>query len=233
MEEFEKQEVRNSYEKQFSILMKEARAHIVKGDEESKKFYELHTHWYLEPEEDGWELLFPLDKQEWPTNFKNSYLQIEDMQWPQYTNYCYLMDILAPPFIPFLLLYFGYAVVEGVLIKTSFFVIQKMVNYQIMPQGMVVDPLAEYHGIKPSFYVGIPVPNKKYVEDWMITRQNPLEMYMIDVQKKKEIEHKEKLRNSYFESYCIQMAYAPGWFSDQLLEFSKEEKLHIPKQGWQ
>lgn len=233
MKEFEKKEVRDSYQEQLHLLMNEAYGHISsEGDKEAKKFYNSSTHWYLDPEENGWELLFTLDKQQWPNNFKNSYLQIEDMRWPQYTNYCYLMDVIAPPFIPYSLLYFGYAVVKGMLFKTSFFVVQKMVNYQIMPQGMVIDPLAEYHGIKPSFYIGSPVPDKKYIEDWMLTRENPLELYMIDVQKENERKHKERIRDSYFESYHLQMAHSPGWFPNELIEFAKKEKLHIPQQGW-
>lgn len=230
MKEFETQEVRDSMFKQLILLLEEAGGHIFNKDEESKRFYSSDGHWYIE--DNIYELMFPLEKERWPENFKNQYLEMEQMAWPQYTNYCYLMDIIAPPFIPYSLLHFGYAVVDGKLIKTTFFVVQTMVDYQISPQGMVIDPLAEYHGIKASFYVGTPLPDKKYIEEWMNTRKSPFEMYMMDVQKENEKKHQEKIRDSYFESYYLQMAYAPEWFPDELIEFAKKEKLHIPHQGW-
>lgn len=231
MKEFEKEEVRNSMYEQLEVLMKEAQDHIYNKDEESKRFYSSNAHWYLA--DNIYELMFPLEKERWPKNFKNQYLQMEDMAWPLYTNYCYFMDIIAPPFIPYSLLHFGYAIVDNQLIRTTFFVVQRMVDYQKRPQAMVIDPLAEHHGIKPSFYTGSPVPDKKYIQDWMLTRENPLELYMIDVQKENERKHKERIRDSYFESYHLQMAYAPEWFPDELVEFAKKEKLYIPRRVWE
>ncbi len=94
------------------------------------------------------------------------------------------MDVIAPPFIPHSLLHFGYAIVDGKLVRSTFFVVQQMVNYQAWPQGMVIDPLAIMNNIQPAFYVGCSVP-KEDIESWMLHRKNPLEMYLERKSKKK------------------------------------------------
>ncbi|HXK35363.1 MAG TPA: hypothetical protein VJ103_02585 [Candidatus Paceibacterota bacterium] len=222
--EYSKKEVRDFMYGQLALLMKAATGHIFAKDEESKKFYNSETHHYIE--KNGWELLFPMDKDQWPTNFQEMGRRYDSqMSWPGFSTYCYLMDVIAPPFIPHISLHFGYAVVEGKLTRSTFFVVQGMVKYQLAPQGMVIDPLADVHGAKPSFYVGCPVLDKKYIEDWMISRKNPLEMY---VKGRNEEEYRGKIRASYMAAYWLQMEHEPQWFPKALIKFAEEEGLHIP-----
>lgn len=222
--EYTQVEVRDFMYGQLKLLMDAASDHIHEKDEESKKYYDSRTHHYLD--KNGWELLFPLEKERWPDNFlEHNYMDIDQKIWPQFTTYSYMMDVIAPPLIPSILLNFGYAVVEGKLIRCTFFVLQTMVDYQVMPQGMVIDPLAEYHGIKPSFYIGCAIYDKKYIENWMIYKKNPLEMF---VNEKNAEEHKERIRNSYMEAYNNQMMYEPEWFPEKLIKFAQEEGLSIP-----
>jgi len=226
IKEYEKEDVRKFMYGQLELLMKAASDHIYAKDEQSKAYYNSETHHYID--KNSWELLFPLEKERWPDKFnEHQYAQIDKMLWPGYTTYCYMMDVIAPPFIPYFLLHFGYAVVEGKLIRSAFFVVQSMVKYQEWPQGMVIDPLAEHHGVKPSFYIGCAIHEKEFIENWMLDRKNPLEMY---VKNKHEEEHKERIRSSYMEAYFMQMSYEPGWFPEGLIEFAKKEGLYVPPQ---
>src|SRR3990172_7883989 len=223
--EYEKKEVRESMYDQLALLMKAATGHISAKDEESKRFYNAQTHHFID--ENCWELLFPMDKDKWPSHFQElGRLYDPQMTWPGFTTYRYVMETICPPFIPHSLLHFGYAVVEGKLIRSTFFVVQSMVKYQAMSQGMVIDPLAENREITPSFYVGCPVLDKKYIEEWMISRKNPLEMY---VDGKNEEEHKERIRKSYMEAYWLQMEHEPLWFPKELIKFAEKEGLIIPE----
>lgn len=207
-------------------LLKDAEVHIFNKDEKSQHFYNLPTHQYITKE--GWELLFPLEKQNWPERFSNMERNYDPelMTWPGFTTYCYTMDVAAPPSIPSVLLHFGYAIVDGKLVRSTFFVVQQMVGYQGWPQGMVIDPLAEIHGIQPAFYVGCNVPMEE-IEHWMFNRRNPLETY-VD-RKNKEL-HQERLHDIYMESYRQQMLHEPEWFPVGLIEFAKKENLYIPPQ---
>ena len=223
--EYEKKEVREFMYGQLALLMKVATGHISDKDEESRRFYNSETHYFIE--KNILELLFPMDKEQWPTKFQEMGRNYDpQMSWPGYATYCYLMDVIAPPCISFILLHFGYAVVEGKLIRSTFFVVQSMVNYQPWPQGMVIDPLADIHGVKPSFYVGCSVPNKKFIENWMISRKNPLEVY---VEEREEKEHKKDIWRSYMETYALQMTHEPQWFPKELIKFAEKEGLYVPE----
>ncbi len=92
---------------------------------------------------------------------------------------------------------------------------------------MVIDPLAHYRGIKADFYTGCYIADKRYIEDWIIHRTNPLEIY---VEEKNRKEHQERIHQSYMESYYTQLSHEPGWFPDQLIDFAKKEGLYIPPQ---
>ena len=156
--DYRQQDVRDGYSKKLEALMDKAWEDRHHKNEESKQLYDSMTHYYIY--DNAYELFFPLEKERWPEKFQEKYLDIQHMSWPGYTSYCYIMDVIAPPFIPYFLLHFGYAVVDNKLIPCTFFVVQKIVDFQNWPQGMVIDPLASYHGVKPSFYIGSPVPDK-------------------------------------------------------------------------
>ncbi|MCC6520470.1 hypothetical protein IT403_00590 [Candidatus Nomurabacteria bacterium] len=225
MKPYEDEKTRDLMYLKFIELMKDARDHIYDNDEESKNFYNSQTHHYIEKQ--AFELCFPLEKEKWPQKFQNMERHYEQfMIWPNYSTYCYIMDVVAPPLIPSSLLHFGYACVDNKLVRATFFVVQQMVKYQEWPQGMVIDPLALMYNIQPEFYVGYSVP-KEDVQNWMIDRKNPLELYL---QKKSEKEHEDFIYRSYMESYMTQMTYEPEWFPSQLIEFAKKENLYIPPQ---
>jgi hypothetical protein len=145
-------------------------------------------------------------------------------EWPNSTSYNYSMDVILPPSIPSSILHFGYAVLDDKLIRSSFYVTQMMVDYQIYPQGVVIDPLAVHNGIAPSYYMGVTL-DKKDINDFLISKKHPLETF---VEKKNKRDHELRIYNSHMEGYFTQMAYEPGWFSDQLMEFAVDQGLHIP-----
>lgn len=225
MKSYENENARSLMWQNLEKLMKEAQDHIWEKDEQSKQYYNSMTHHHIDKE--GWELLFPLEKEKWPKRFLNMERHYDShMTWPGYSTYCYMMDVLAPPLIPHILLHFGYAIVDGKLVRSTFFVVQQMVDYQEWPQGMVIDPLAIMNNIQPTFYVGCSVP-KEDIQNWMIHRKNPLEMYL---ERKSKKEHEERLYDSYMESYRLQILHEPGWFPEQLITFAKKENLYIPPQ---
>lgn len=216
--------VRNNLYAQLNKLMKEGQNHIWDKTPEAKDLYDSPTHFFLKKE--GWEIMFPLKEENWPKSFQGmagNYNQ--EFKWPWFTTYCYITDVIAPPLIPHSLLYFGYAVVEDKLIRCTFFVVQKMVEYQVMPQGMVIDPLANREGKVPSFYIGVPVLDKELILKWVRSRRNPLEVYVEELNAK---ERNERVYNSYMESYYLQMQHEPNWFPADLIKFAKEENLYIP-----
>lgn len=172
---FNEESVRTAAQNEVTDLMKTAYSLILNGNSKGMEFYSQPTHRFLMAH--GWEILIPTPKEEWPEIFEE--LQYNDqMPWPQMTTYCYVMDILNPPSIPWAMLYFGYAVHEGILTRTAFFVHQKIVPYQPMPQGIVIDPLALQKGIEPDYYIGCPVTSKDYIIDFLKKKQNPFEAYV-------------------------------------------------------
>jgi hypothetical protein len=175
MRNFNEASVRNDAQKERSALMSLAYDLINIGSPESKRFYSAPTHRFLMKH--GWEILIPAMEEEVPDVFKE--LRYDDqISWPQMTTYCYVMDVINPPLIPWGMLYFGYAVHENKLIRTTFFNHQKLVHYQDMPQGIVFDPLALQKGIEPDYYIGCPVCSKDYIFDFMKMKQNPIESYV-------------------------------------------------------
>lgn len=209
------------------ILM-ERISKILRGEkeEEKSKYYNLSTHSYIR--RNCWEILLPLDKEEWSKTAAELNLNYEEsMPWPNFSTYCYSMDVVCPPNIPFRCLYFGYAVMEdGSVVKTAFYHWYKMVNYQIMPQGIVMDPLADMKGIKPRYYIGCSV-DREDIEGFIHSRKiNVLERY---VERKSKKEHEERLHDSYMEAYYIQMAYEPHYLPQALQEFAKKEDLPFPE----
>ncbi len=213
--------VRRSMYEELAALMEEGTQAIF--DDEGKHLYNSATHQYLK--KNGWEIMFPLEKSRWPDKF-NEFLADGNLPWPQYTTYSYVMSVLCPPFISPYSVYFGYAMVDGKLIRTTFFAIETIVKYQIMPQAMVIDPLCLAHGIEPEYYIGC-WAEKADIDNFMILRKNPLEMF---VARKNEKAHKEELYYSYMEAYNLQMFHEPGYFPYQLIEFAKENNLYIPPQ---
>ena len=218
---------RDAMWKQLEELMGVARNTIWKNDDDSRKYYDANTHAFLY--ENTYELMFPLDKEKWPSKFQEHYLEIQAMVWPQFTTYCYGMDVIAPPCVPLGLLHFGYAVVDGILIKTTFFVVQMMVDYQLWAQGMVIDPLAVYHGKMPQYYIGCPIPDTKFILEWRRNGKHPLEGY---VSQKNEKERSDRIYDSSMQAYYTQMTYEPHWFPDDLITFAKQEGLYVPPQGY-
>jgi phosphohistidine phosphatase SixA len=223
--EYSDSKVREMLWGKLNVLMDEAYQHIYKKDDEAKKNYSFSAHNFID--KNNYELLFPLEKEKWPEKFLGMIDKYDrQMTWPNWTMYNYMMDVVCPPFIPISLIHFGYAVYENELRPVTFFVMQVMVDYQEWPQGMVIDPLAVRDGKEPDFYIGVPV-DKEDIQDWVKYRKtsHPLEYH---VTRKNEIEHRERIRRSYMESYYLQMAYEPNWFSHQLLKFAEEEGLYIP-----
>jgi hypothetical protein len=193
--------------------------------EATQNLFNTETHLYILKH--GWEILIPADKkEEWHDKFQ-AMTYDSMMKWPQTTTYNYIMGVLAPPFIPSSILHFGYAVLEDKLIRSAFYVVQNMVDYQVMPQGMVIDPLAFIQGVKPSFYVGCSV-DKKDIESFLMNRKNPKNPLEEYVRRTNQKEHEKRIYDSHIEGYFLQMNYQPDWFSEQLMEFAVEQDLHIP-----
>jgi hypothetical protein len=175
MRNFNEESVRNDAQKERSTLMSQALDLINTSNIESNRFYSAPTHQFLM--EHGWEILIPAMEEEVPEVFKELHYD-DQMPWPQMTNFCYVTGVVGPPSIPWSMLHFGYAVHENKLIRTAFFSHQKLVTYQSMPQGIVIDPLALQKGIAPDYYIGCPVCSKDYIFDFMKMKQNPLESYV-------------------------------------------------------
>ncbi len=162
---------------QRGLLMQEALDTIIAGKPEAVCFYNELAHRHLMKH--AWEIMHPEPKENWPQVFVE--LEYDDqMTWPQATTYSYVMNSLFPPNIGWLHLYFGYVVVNGKLIRTTFFGHNKMVEYQIAPQGIAIDPLALQKGIEPDYYIGCPVCSKDYLEDFIKRLiKNPFEEYVL------------------------------------------------------
>lgn len=189
--------------------------------EKTQHLFNTSTHVYLT--NNAWEILLPLKHEKRGPKFQEmKYDSL--MKRPQAATYCYTMDVIAPPSIPSGILHFGYAFLDDKPIRSAFFVVQGMVEYQIMPQGLVIDPLANQHGIKPSFYVGCSV-DKEDIQNFLFSRINPLEAFVQKINKKA---NDDRLAQSYMEGYFYQMRFEPGLFSEQLMEFAVNNNLHIP-----
>lgn len=188
------------------------------------QYYNTYTHSFLR--EHAWEILFPVPQEEWFRNLQNLNRYASEMPWPQYAPYQYSMDVVHPPEIPASALCFGYAILEdGTVKKTCFFNWMKMVDYQAMPQGIVMDPLAKIHNIPVKYYVGVDI-EKSDIESFLLrTPGHPLENY---VQRKNKEEHEKRLHDSYMESYYIQIQYEPHYLPRALQEFAKKHGLPFP-----
>jgi len=125
----------------------------------NQSFYSIQTNQFLM--ENCLDALLPLSEDKWPNELKDMIV------FHTKTSYSYVNSILGPPFIS-LPLYFGYAVVNGELKKTSFFV---SVNNE------VIDPISAMSKIKPSYYFGTTV-NKTDLEVYMCTFNDPLESFV-------------------------------------------------------
>lgn len=185
--------------------------------------YSMAAHQYLI--KNGWEIMFPLEREKWPEIFHQIHPN-NKFPWPEGTTHTYVTDVLCPPFINFSFLFFGYAVIDGKLMRATFFAVETMVEYQAMPQAMVVDPLCLIHGLEPEYYIGCGV-TKEDMENFLIDRKNPLEIL---VERTAEAEHKKRLFDSYMESYQLQLQVEPGYFPPQLIKFAEENDLYIPPQ---
>ena len=220
-QDYQKPAVRKRMYEQVEKLMDQAASDIYSSQE--KGLYSLAVHHHLQRH--AWEIMFPLGREYWPNNFCG-YLCDPSLPWPQATSYSYCMDVTCPPFLSHGYLMFGYAVLGGKLVRTTFFSVETIVKYQIMPQAMVIDPLATHHGIVPEYYLGCRV-DRCDIDNLLISRENPLESFVKRINEK---QHKERLYNSYMEAYNLQMAYEPGWFPKQLLAFAEEYGLYVPPQ---
>jgi hypothetical protein len=219
--DYRSSKVRRGMYEELNRLMEESEQVIFNGN--GAHLYDSATHYHLM--KNGWEIMFPLKKELWPDQF-NEFLADGNLPWPQYATYSYIMSVLCPPFIGSYNLYFGYAVIDGKLIKTTFFAIDTIVKYQIMPQSMVIDPLCVAHGITPDYYIGC-WAEKQDIDNFMVLRKNPLELF---VNRKNKQEHQERLYDSYMEAYNLQMYHEPGYFPPQLIKFCEENGLYIPPQ---
>lgn len=189
------------------------------------QYYNSSTHDFLRTH--AWEIIFPVSQEEWFKNLQNLNWYNKAMPWPQYAPYQYSMDVLLPPNMAVSSLYFGYAVLEDDTVqKTCFFNWHKIVDYQVMPQGIAMDPLAKLHNIPVKYYVGIPVEEIDLQNFISRIPGHPLENY---VNRKSEEEHQERLYDMYMESYALQMAHEPQYFPRKLIEFANENGLYVPE----
>jgi len=221
--DYENEEKRELMYTELDKLMKAGAELIRTSGGRRPGFYNLDTHNYLQ--EHAWELMFPLEKDQWPDKFQELDHD-EKLKWPFYTTYRYSMDVIAPPSIPYMLLNFGYAVLDGKLIICAFFVVQRMVEYQEGPQGMVIDPMALRENKKPSYYIGCPV-GEGDIRQSLLRRKYPLDIH---VARKGKEEHDQQLYDAYMEAYALQISKAPGWFPTELIKFAKQEGLFVPEQ---
>jgi hypothetical protein len=219
MRDHRDKKVRDDMNRERRALMENG-LEFLKKYKQSPDLYSYRTHRFLE--EHGWELLFPLGREEWPSALSElQFDNAEAMKWPHWTTYQYVMSVIAPPSLPHLLLNFGYAVLDGRLVKCAFFVVQRMVDFQIMPQGMVVDPMAVRDGKEPDFYFGCSV-DRKELEDFLVLRENPLEMYS----KRMGLEAQEcNLEVAYMEAYCLQMATYPELCPQELRDWADGKRI--------
>ena len=192
-----------------------------KRTEKTAHLFNRSTHAYLI--HNAWEILLPAKPEQWNSKFKEMNYDSQ-MPWPQASTYNYTMEVIAPPFIPSSMLPFGYAFVDDKPVRSAFFVIQGMVDYQVMPQGFVIDPLVNQKGIKPSFYFGCTV-EKEDIHNFLSLKKNPLEAFVEKTNKK---EHEERIYTSRMDGYYLQMQYRPDWFSEPLMKFAVNEDLPIP-----
>lgn len=125
----------------------------------NQSFYSIRTNQFLM--ENCLDTLLSLSEYKWPDEFM--YLVISNKE----TSYSYINSVLSPPFIS-LPLYFGYAVIDGQLKKTSFFVIN---------DNQVIDPISVMNRVKPEYYFGSTV-NKVDLEKYMVTFDDPLESFV-------------------------------------------------------
>jgi len=209
--------LKNKLEQYFNLLVSDDSP---EKKEKTKHLYNAETHVYIIHE--LFEIFLPIEK--WSGKLKE--LSHDSLiPWPGGTTYFYSMDTVLPPNIPSGWLHFGYAFLDDKFVKTAFYGLQTIVDFQLCPQGVAVDPIAINHGIKPSFYIGVTI-NKKNIENFLLTKKgNPLETFVNEENKRK---HEERIRDSEREFYHTQMTYEPGWFSDELMKLAVERDWYIP-----
>ena len=125
----------------------------------NQSFYSLQANIFLM--NNCLDVLPPLSRDKWPDEFKDMIVSHTK------SSYSYVNSVLSPPFIN-LPLYFGYAVINGELKKTSFFVLN---------DNQVIDPISVISRIKPDYYFGAPV-NKIDLEVYLHTFNDPLESFV-------------------------------------------------------
>lgn len=207
-----------------SLLMQKI-AGILWEKGEDPQYYEKSTHCFLQ--EHAWEIMLPLPKNKWSKTFSElnkSYDQ--GMKWPNFTTYCYSSDVLFPPNINSSSLLFGYAIMENnTVVKTAFFegIVLDGISF---PKSVAIDPLAELHGIKPKYYIGVSV-EKEDLERFRFKKDvRVLEGY---VERKNKEANKTRLYDSYIAAYHLQMAYAPNYLPRRLQEFARKNRLPFPE----
>lgn len=210
-------------EEEYRIAMLEKRERLMRDAADCLKsnndlrFYGQNTHAYLDR---CGESMFPLDKEEWPDIFRGV-LCDPVMKWPYFSVYNYIMSVLAPPFVPYLSLYFGYVILDDQLIRSAFFVTQRMVDYQDMPQGMVIDPMARRQGYKPLFYIGCFV-GEDDINNFLESQKNPIEAYVARISKKMD---ERDLFNLKIEALNHQLACYPEYVTPEMEEFAQKNGI--------
>lgn len=177
MLDFNNPSVREDVRQQATQLLAEAFSTITIGLPGAASFYNERTHQFLMRH--AWGIILPASDEEHPPIFKEIGFS-KEMSWPYMTTHAYVTAaVFGNPPVPWQMVTFGYAVVEGSLVRTTFFTHQKLVGYQPMPQGIAIDLLAKTKGIQVDYYIGMPVCSKSYLTDFLnVKKVNPFEVYV-------------------------------------------------------
>lgn len=210
--------------KDHTLLMQSITNTLFKKGEDPR-YYDKSTHHFLK--DHAWEIMLPLPKERWPKKYSELSKSFDpEMSWPNFTMYCYSSCVLFPPMMDISSLLLGYAVMEdNTVLKTTFFegIMMDGLSY---PKSVAIDPLADMHGIKPKYYVGVSV-EKEDLQRFLLNRDIlVLEGY---VERKNEEAHKERLHQIYMKAYEIQMTYEPHYLPRRLQEFARENGLSFPE----
>lgn len=166
--------------------------------QESPSIYSRDVHDFLKEEsvymlgQRKRDIYLPLPESRWPDvyrDFYNHYINSR-YEWPKMTHSTYALDDCISKFPG--LLYFGYALCNGKIYPTAFFVHLDMTFKiegidDLFHEEWVFDPIALTSGKNPDCYLGVYV-SPDIVENWLLSQKgHPLD-YVIDLENEKHAE---------------------------------------------
>lgn len=195
-----------------------------------KRYYSPEAHNFLQA--GAWELRLPLNKKEWPKEFKEGIIESllsgpglsQQFQAQKVSSHHrFIVAASHVPLIDLSTLRVGYLFAGGQLLPTMFFEEEGFFADEKISQTMAIDPCPP--DITPEYYFGMPVEEDDLAK-FIYSREDPLESFV-----KRNRNNLKKIIDDYFlELYIVQTKCDPTHFPEELIQYCQENGAPIPPQ---